>query len=111
VPIPNAENAIVPPEKLRDYLLSPTHPIGRYKARFFATLGYTEANWRHLEADLRAQHLSLEPESMSENAYGRKFLIRGAMSGPSSTRSQLVSVWIIRHGEDAPRFVTAYRGG
>ena len=28
------------PAKVRDYLLSPTHPLGRSKARFFARLGF-----------------------------------------------------------------------
>jgi hypothetical protein len=32
--LPNAERAEAPPEKLRDYLLSPSHPVGRFKARF-----------------------------------------------------------------------------
>lgn len=47
--LPNSESAIVPEEKLRDYLLSPTHPIGRYKASFFHDLGYEQVNWQELE--------------------------------------------------------------
>ncbi len=50
----NATTAIVPVEKLRDYLLSPTHPIGRYKATFFRSLGYSQDAWGQLEVDLRA---------------------------------------------------------
>lgn len=52
--LPNSESAIVPEEKLRDYLLSPTHPIGRYKASFFQRLGYEQANWQLLEQDIRS---------------------------------------------------------
>jgi Domain of unknown function (DUF4926) len=46
----NSSKAVIAPEKLRDYLLSPTHPIGRYKALFFRTLGYDQTNWRQLES-------------------------------------------------------------
>jgi len=37
--LPNSENAVVPPEKLRDYILSPVHPVGRFKSAFFRGLG------------------------------------------------------------------------
>jgi len=56
--LPNAENAVIDSEKLHDYLLSPSHPVGRFKAAFFSSLGYTQENWRQFEADLRRQHLS-----------------------------------------------------
>jgi DNA polymerase III epsilon subunit-like protein len=40
--IPNAENAFIDREKLRDYCLSREHPRGRHKARVFASaLGLT----------------------------------------------------------------------
>ena len=32
--LPNADKAIISSEKLRDYILSPIHPIGRFKAAF-----------------------------------------------------------------------------
>ncbi len=40
--LPNAENAIVPSDKLADYLLSQSHLIGRWKARFFLSIGLRE---------------------------------------------------------------------
>ena len=36
--LPGAERAFINPPKLLDYLLSPEHPVGRTKARFFAAL-------------------------------------------------------------------------
>jgi hypothetical protein len=57
LPIPNADRAVIEPTKLHDYLLSRTHPIGRFKAAFFQALGYSSEDWRQLEADLRSQHL------------------------------------------------------
>lgn len=37
----NAEKARINPRKLRDYALNPEHESGRYKAAFFAQMGYT----------------------------------------------------------------------
>ena len=39
--LPGADRAIVDAAKVRDYLLSPEHPVGRFKAVFFGALGYT----------------------------------------------------------------------
>lgn len=39
--LPGAEEAIVDDAKVRDYLLSREHPVGRFKATFFSGLGYT----------------------------------------------------------------------
>jgi hypothetical protein len=36
VVLPNSERAIVDEAKVRDYLLSPSHPVGRFKAAFFS---------------------------------------------------------------------------
>ena len=48
-----ASDAIIPPDKLRDYLLSPTHPDGRAKAEYLGRLGYSQdtfRNWRRISA-------------------------------------------------------------
>jgi hypothetical protein len=108
--LPGADQAVIEVAKLRDYLLSFIHPVGRFKAAFFAALGYTENNWRQLEADLRRL---VESEDVQENRsfrYGRKFEIRGILNGPNGKSAEVVSVWIIRRGENIPRFVTAYPG-
>jgi hypothetical protein len=42
--LPNADRAIVPEAKVRDYLLSNAHPVGRFKAVFFIALGYSAEN-------------------------------------------------------------------
>jgi hypothetical protein len=47
-----ARDAIIPPDKLRDYLLSPTHPDGRAKAEYLGKIGYFHGPFLQLEADL-----------------------------------------------------------
>jgi hypothetical protein len=58
VKIPNADKAVIDPIKLHGYLLSASHPIGRFKAVFFAKLGYGTANWQAFAEALREQHMS-----------------------------------------------------
>jgi hypothetical protein len=50
--LPEAQRAVIAAAKIRDYLLSTSHPVGRFKAPFFASLGYTVADWQRLEKDL-----------------------------------------------------------
>jgi len=109
--IRNADRAVIEPAKLHDYLLSRTHPIGRFKAAFFEALGYSSDDWRRLEADLRRQHLPKEATADETTPYGRKFVIRATLIGPSGASAVVVSVWVVRSGEDFARFVTAYPEG
>jgi len=99
--------AIIPADKLRDYLLSSVHPIGRYKSAFFRSIGYLQEHWQLLERDLRAV-LANEAEPSDVSEYGQKFTVRGTTTGPNGRTGRIVSVWIILAGERTPRFITAY---
>jgi len=52
VKLPGCDKAVIPNEKVRDYLLSDEHPVARFKAAFFHALGYTRPNWDQLRCDL-----------------------------------------------------------
>ena len=106
--IPNADRAIIDPVKLHGYLLSRSHPVGRFKAAFFHALGYSSEEWRQLEADLRNQHLSQDVTLEDQTPYGQKYSIRATLIGPSGSSADVVSVWVVRTREELPRFVTAY---
>lgn len=108
--LPNAERAIVEPAKVRDYLLSLEHPIGRFKARFFHSLGYTRNDWAALQDDLLhlARSGSVQPGQPS--AHGRKYEVSGTLAGPNQRRGSIVSIWLVGPNEEVPRFVTAYPG-
>jgi hypothetical protein len=110
VKLPGAENAIVDASKVRDYLLSPEHPVGRAKARFFAGLGFTRTEWSELQRVLRGVAASGDAELGAATPFGQKYLVRGTIRGPAGPAASLVTVWIILTGEAAPRFVTAYPG-
>ena len=106
--LPGADRAVIPAEKLRDYLLSPQHARGSSKAVFFAALGYTRDNWMALEQALREQHLTLDAKEVELTEWGRMFAIVGPLTRPSGEQAAIISIWIIRSGEATPRFVTAY---
>lgn len=71
--IPNADKAIIAPEKLRDYLLNPAHRRGSAKARLLLACGYQADAWQVLEHDLRTQHLTVDFAVTKDNLYGRRF--------------------------------------
>jgi hypothetical protein len=108
--LPAADAAIVDLGKVRDYLLSREHPVGRFKAAFFAALGYTSEDWQQLRRDLVALAASGEASVGRSSAFGQKYEVSGTIRGPSGRRAVVVTVWIILTGEGSPRFVTAYPG-
>jgi len=108
--LPRAADAVIKPIKVRDYLLSSTHPLGRFKARFFLALGFSPESWQILSAALR-HHAEVGSATELENTlYGRRFAVTGELEGPEGRKAVVVSVWIILEDEDVPRFVTAFPG-
>jgi hypothetical protein len=106
--LPHAERALVDPRKLRDYALSPAHPVGRFKAAFFARLGFTTENWESLGLELRRLALQDSADLSDKTEFGQKYLIRGIIIGPTGVSAEIRSVWIILNGEQVPRLVTIY---
>lgn len=105
--IPGADRAIIEPAKVRDYLLSREHPIGRFKARVFATAGFRSDNWADLQRALQAVARSEDAVLVRSEGHGQYFEVRAILQGPEGTLPVL-TVWILRTGELVPRFVTAY---
>jgi hypothetical protein len=99
--------AIIPKAKLQDYLLSPHHPIGRYKSAFFESLGYSRTAWEMLEKDIRAL-LTTKAEHLESTIYGEKYAVRSSLTGPNGRSARVVTIWIKLSNWTAPRFVTAY---
>ncbi len=109
--LPNADHAIIEPRKLHSYLLSTSHAVGRFKARFFAALGYDAQDWRAFEADLRTQHLTEDAELAETLPDGQLFTIRAILNGRNGQSAPVLSVWFVPTVGGMPRFVTAYPGG
>ena len=74
--IPGAENAVVDVAKVRDYLLSPEHRVGSAKARFFAQLGFEQANWDVLQTEL-GHFAAQDAQIGATTKFGQKYVGRG----------------------------------
>ena len=106
--LPRADGAICDEAKVRDYLLSREHPIGRAKARFFESLGYTRREWDLLQADLIALAMAGDAVLGEPSLFGQPYMVRGILRGPTGRSAPVATVWMIRSEEVVPRFVTAY---
>lgn len=106
--IPNADKAVIAPEKLRDYLLNPAHRRGSAKAKLLLSLGYRPDAWRVLELDLRNQHLSAHVTATKQNPYGLRYEVRAPLQTPRGRIVVFESVWQIDIGTDVPRLITMY---
>ena len=88
--IPNPESAVIDAEKIRDYLLSSTHPVGRLKAVFFNALGYRESDWGRLRMDIQNAAL-LETASPGRfTRYGNNYELRANLNGPSGRSANVL---------------------
>jgi hypothetical protein len=110
VRLPNADQAVVADAKVRDYLLSPSHPVGRFKSSFFAALGFNVANWQDLREAFLTLARSAEADPGQTSPYGQKYDVRGTISGPLGRQASVVTVWIIPEGREFAHFVTAFPG-
>lgn len=108
--LPHSEHAVVQETKVRNYLLSFNHPIGRFKAVFFGALGYTSYQWEQLQRDLLQLGRSGRAVTVQQSSYGEKYEVRGILVGPSGRRAEVVTIWIVRTGETSPQLVTAFPG-
>jgi hypothetical protein len=106
--LPKRQSAYIPRQKLNGYLLSRTHPIGRWKSKLFRDLGFDENNVDLLEGRLIdiANSENVKYSLISE--LGTKYVIDGLLETPSGRFLRVRTVWIIDEGQDTPRFVTAY---
>jgi hypothetical protein len=105
VRLPGHDDVEIAPEKLRDYLLSPSHPVGRFKARLLAALGFTRERPELLEAELRRIAAAGEVAQQEDTPYGRKYTVQGVLAGPTGSRS-VITVWFQERDRGRVRLVT-----
>ncbi len=96
-------DAIIPTEKLTNYLLVPRQRSD--KSKFLAQAGFTLKNPADLEQAIR--HLLSENDAVQDrhDDYGTFFQVTGSLVGPNGKLS-VVTVWMIRTTDDQFRFIT-----
>lgn len=104
----NRKQAYIPESKLTKYLLSETHAVGKAKAKYFRSLGYTEANADQLADGLLMIAKSKEVSQAVSTPYGTKYIMEGDLFTPIGATVRIRTVWVVESGDKRPRFVTAY---
>ena len=105
--LPNQEYAFIPLAKLKNYLLSETHAVGRSKAKFFRGFGFNDSNIHLLEQALLSIAHNEHIHEVETTTHGAKYTIDGWLQTPVGRTVRIRTVWIIEKGADRPRFVTA----
>jgi hypothetical protein len=108
--LPAAERAHIDPAKVRNYLLSASHPVGRFKSVVFEALGYRAEEWAVLRDDLLALARTTEAVPGQTSVFGQKYEVSGTLRGPNGREAKFTSVWLVTTDDGAPRFITAFPG-
>ena len=106
--LPNREKAYVPRAKLRDYLLSGSHAVGKTKAKYFQSIGYDQQNIEELADSLLMIAKSQDVNQEVASPYGAKYIIQREILAPTGDKARIRTVWVVEVHDDRPRFVTAY---
>lgn len=101
--LPDKEKAYIPLLKIKDYLLSETHPIGKSKAKFFRSLGFNEVNADLLKQGLLTIARTEEVKEAVSSVHGVKYVIDGLLQTPAGEAVKVRTIWIIDKGHTSPR--------
>jgi hypothetical protein len=104
----NQQKAITPEMKIRGYLLSASHPYGRYKAAFFRRFGFRAKDWELMDSALRAHAEQYEVVRVEDTEFGSRYIVEGPLRAPDGRAPIVRVVWFIEKGDDRPRLVTVY---
>jgi hypothetical protein len=105
--LPNPDEAVVEAAKVRDYLLSSEHSVGRFKATVFMAAGYRRDDWDLLRHDLLAT-AQLDARALESTPYGQKYAVAAILQGPAGRPLTVQVIWFVSAGETFARFITAY---
>lgn len=106
--LPNQQKAIIPEMKIRGYLLSTSHPYGRYKAAFFKRFGFRAKYWELMDSALRVHAEQYEVVRVEDTKFGSRYIVEGPLRAPDGRAPIVRVVWFIEKGDDHPRLVTVY---
>lgn len=108
MPIPNAVQAVVPAEKVTEYLLNLLHPVGGPKARWLFALGYRLESPEELANDLLDIVRTSDEFTMQADRFGVKYVVKGSLIRPNGRSARVLTIWMIEHDTSFPRLVSAF---
>ncbi|MGH6871333.1 MAG: DUF6883 domain-containing protein [Rhizomicrobium sp.] len=106
--LPNGDQASLDIRKLEDCCLDPDHPRGKHKARVFRDalgLSRKDANW--LRQALLAAADGDSATQFGTDDFGTRWRIDTSLARQDRV-VVIRSLWIVRTGEQNPRFVTCW---
>jgi hypothetical protein len=101
-------DAIIPMEKLTNYLLVPREWDD--KSKFLAQAGFTRENPHWLLTAIRELAASVEAGEDRVNEYGEFLRAEGELLGPNGRKLSVVTIWLRWHLDGKVRFVTLKPG-
>jgi hypothetical protein len=106
--LPNCEKAVLDLRKIEHYCLDPDHPRGRHKARVLRqALGLSRDDAEWFRNALLEAVKDTDGTIHREDSLGTQW--RADVSITRQGRRAVVrTVWLVRAGEDFPRFVTCW---
>ena len=108
VRLPNATRAIIPVEKIRDYVLNLDHPDGGHKARVIdAATGLRREDYQTLIAQIERGILAFDAVQHHVRRQRPQYYVEMPIVGPKGTMV-VRTIWIYEDGSDVPRLTTLY---
>lgn len=107
--LPNCAQAVVPVEKVRDYLLNEAHPEGASKARFFRRFGFGVEEYGVFQEAIQSIACTGNMIKIAERPpYGTRYVMRAKLPTPDGRNPEVTVSWFIG-ADDAtytPRLAT-----
>lgn len=97
------DDAVIPREKLLDYLLTPRRKND--KSGFLTQAGFTQENPDQLEQAIRQLIAENEAIADKRNEYGTFYQVAGDLRGPNGTLLT-VTIWLQQAVDNRYRFIT-----
>jgi hypothetical protein len=106
--LPGGESVEIDPRKLVDYALSPTHPVGKHKARLFALrLGVGPSDAPALIDALKRSAATDEAERTGGDIWGERFSIT-FLFGIRGRSAMITAGWIAPADGSPTRLTSVY---
>ena len=106
--LPQGGRAILDMRKIEDYCLDPRHLHGRHKARvFLRALALTRADSIWLGQALLEGVRENDATEIATDRFGTQWRVDVPITRHGQ-HAVVRTVWIVRTGEDVPRFVTCW---
>ena len=106
--LPGGTDAVVDITKLRDYVLNPSHPRGKHKARVFASaLRIEQADAEFVRCRLLEAAAVGEVVPGENDEYGQRDTLDFELD-KTGHRAMVRSAWVVLAGESFPLLTTCF---